>query len=336
MLEKKEILKELNILYIEDEKDIRTFTEDSLSKLVKNITIAKDGQEGLDIFTTTINDKDKDNFDLVITDISMPNMNGLEMLMEIHKIDINIPSIITTAYDDAKFLKTAIELGVRGYVMKPMNLFKLIKSIVSSSESIVLRKRLETVNANLEQVVFQRTQQLTETIKRLEINSKELTYEANHDHLTGLYNRQKLNEELKKEIHRELRYKRDLSIVMFDIDHFKKINDTFGHDKGDEVLVKLAQISSKSIRAVDTLSRWGGEEFIILLPETSIDKAKNVTENLKNDLSSIKLPDDTNLSASFGITILREDDTKDTFLKRVDEAMYEAKDNGRDTIVIKS
>ncbi len=335
MPERKEILQDINILYVENEKDIRTFVHNSLEKIVKNIVTANNGLEGLEIFKQNNEDDTMNEFDLIITDISMPKMDGLTMLNKIKEIDSDISSIVTTAHDDSSFLKQAIEAGVRGYVMKPMNLYKLLDSIVTAAESRVLRRRLRVINTNLETVVIQRTQQLQDTIKKLEINSKELVYEATHDHLTSLYNRQKLNEELIKEIHRESRYKRGLSVIMFDIDYFKKINDTFGHDIGDDILIKIAKASNNNIREVDTLARWGGEEFILLLPETQIKDARRIANFIKEDISKIILPNQENVTASFGVTQLFENDTKNTFLKRVDVALYEAKENGRNNVVVK-
>ena len=333
----KELLKEVNILYVEDEEEIREFASKTLITLVKNLVVAVNGQEGLDIFTKHYKEKELEQFDLIITDINMPKMNGLDMIEAIHKLDSDIPSVVTTAHGDSDFLKHAIELGVRGYVMKPMNLFKLIDGIIVASESRMLRKKLELININLEKQVHQRTIQLETTIKELEINSKKLLYEATHDHLTSLYNRQKLTEELKQEILREHRYKRNLAIVMFDIDLFKNINDTYGHDIGDDVLVEISNISTNHIRNVDTLARWGGEEFLLLLPETSLDDAYNVADKLRIDIESTAFSEleVSQITASFGVSIFKENDTKDTFLKRVDEALYEAKNNGRNQVVIK-
>ena len=333
----KELLKEVNILYVEDEEEIREFASKTLVTLVKNLVVAVNGQEGLDIFTKYYESEELDQFDLVITDINMPKMSGLDMIEAIHKIDSDIPSVVTTAHGDSDFLKHAIELGVRGYVMKPMNLFKLIDGIIVASESRMLRKKLQLTNQNLEIQVHQRTAELEATVKELEINSIKLLYEATHDHLTSLYNRQKLTEELKREILREHRYKRSLAIVMFDIDLFKNINDTYGHDIGDDVLVAISNIATKHVRNVDTLARWGGEEFILLLPETSLEDACNVAEKLRLDIQNTALAqvEASKITASFGVSVFKEDDTQDTFLKRVDEALYKAKDDGRNKVVIK-
>lgn len=331
----KEILKEIIVLYVEDEEDVREFTARTLSNLVKEIHVAYNGLNGLEMFTEHYNNKNLSSFDIIITDINMPKMDGLDMLAAIQKIDSTIPSVVTTAHSDAEFLKQAIDLGVRGYSMKPMNLFQLLKSVSSAVESRVLRKELENKNRELEQQVIERTCQLEKTIKELEMNSEELLYEATHDHLTTLYNRQKLTLELENEIKRFRRYQHNLSIIMFDIDHFKAINDNYGHDIGDEVLIKLSTLSKKTIRQTDTLSRWGGEEFIILLPETSQDGASYIAEKLRIDIESSKLSDTimSPVTVSFGVTSFKENDDKTTFLKRVDDALYKAKNTGRNKVI---
>jgi len=256
---------------------------------------------------------------------------------EIHEIDPMVPSIVATAHSDTDFLKKAIDLGVRGYCMKPINLKQLLKSITIAAESGVLKKKLEYTNKFLEQQVKERTQELQVTIEKLEVESKKLLYEATHDHLTKLYNRQKLNVSLSTEIHREHRYQRNLSIIMFDIDHFKDINDTYGHDIGDEVLINLAKLTQNSIRSIDILSRWGGEEFILLLPETSLDNAINIAEKLRIDIENTNLTNNESIkiTASFGVTMLQKEDDKTSFLRRVDDALYEAKDLGRNRVVSK-
>ncbi len=331
----KDILKHITVLYVEDEEDLLIFTSKTLGKLVKTISTAKNGREGLELFTKHHNDPSLTNFDVVITDINMPKMNGLEMIEAIHKISNTVPCVITTAHNDANFLKKAIDLGVSGYATKPLNLFQLLESISRSVESIILRRKLEQVNKDLEKEVELRTAELKLTIEKLENSSKELLHEATHDHLTNIFNRQKLNTELDKEISRSHRYKHNLSIIMLDIDFFKQINDTYGHNIGDEVLISISNISNSSIRNVDILARWGGEEFMILLPETTISNAINVAEHLRVNIGNAKLipSKDVKITASFGVCTLKEKETKDDFLKRVDILLYEAKESGRDKVV---
>ncbi|MCK5110170.1 MAG: diguanylate cyclase [Arcobacteraceae bacterium] len=332
----KEILKDIVILYVEDEEDVREFTSKTLEKLVKCVKTANNGLAGLETFIEHFENPDLPTFDIIITDINMPKMNGLDMLVKIYEIDSTIPSVITTAHNDVNFLKKAIDLGVRGYATKPLNLFQLLESISMAVESRVLRKQLENTNKELEKQVSQRTIELQNIIHKLEVNSKELLYEATHDHLTSIYNRQKFTTELDYEIKRANRYNNKLSIIMYDIDSFKNINDTYGHDIGDEVLIAISNLSTKHLRNVDILARWGGEEFMILLPQTTIKDASRIAENIRKAIEKACLSQvlKGNITASFGVCEFIQKENKDTFLKRVDEALYKAKNSGKNIVVM--
>lgn len=161
---------------------------------------------------------------------------------------------------------------------------------------------------------------------------KELDRLATTDHLTGLYNRTKYEEIVEREIDIFKRYKKPLSMLMFDIDHFKKINDTYGHSSGDYVLKTIADIVRSNIRKIDYLVRWGGEEFIILSPETPLDIARALAERIRKIIESYEFSNVGRITVSFGVTEFREDDTKDSFIKKADAALYEAKGKGRNRV----
>ena len=152
------------------------------------------------------------------------------------------------------------------------------------------------------------------------------------DPLTSIYNRRKFNELLTFEIERSKRYKTGLSIIMCDIDDFKNINDTFGHDVGDNALKIFSSRINDNIREVDMLARWGGEEFMILMPNANIDSASSVAEKLRKIIEETRIKKITSFTASFGVTNLNENDTTETFIKRVDDAMYKAKRTGRNKV----
>lgn len=122
---------------------------------------------------------------------------------------------------------------------------------------------------------------------------------------------------------------------MFDIDHFKKVNDTYGHDVGDYVLESISKIIKTSVRETDIFARWGGEEFLILCAEINIENTEILAEKLRESIGTYNFENVGNITASFGVTIYDEKDDRDTFLKRVDEALYEAKENGRNRVVRK-
>ena len=157
---------------------------------------------------------------------------------------------------------------------------------------------------------------------------------ASTDKLTGIYNRHKFEELFDNEIERSLRYKDPLSLMMFDIDYFKKVNDTYGHDIGDMVLKDIVNLVSNSIRNVDIFARWGGEEFLILCPQTDLENTKVLAEKLRREIEEFTFSKVGNITSSFGVTVFRAKDNKKTFIKRVDDALYKAKNEGRNRVVI--
>jgi len=174
---------------------------------------------------------------------------------------------------------------------------------------------------------------ITDISKEKNIEEK-LVKIANFDALTGLYNRRKFDEILKLETNRVKRYKRDLSALFFDIDHFKKVNDTYGHDIGDDVLMSVAKLVLTHIRETDYFARWGGEEFIIILPETNIDKAKIMAENIRKEIESHIFNKAGHLTVSIGVSNLIQKERVSTFLKRLDTALYKAKNSGRNCTIV--
>lgn len=433
----KEILKDINVLYVEDEDEVREFTSKTINTIVNSVTTANNGKEGLEEFLRN------NEINLILTDINMPKMGGLKMCAEIRKIDKEIPIVITSAHSDPDFLKQAIDVNVSAYAMKPIDLYRLIESMIKAVEPIFLKRELKNINKTLEnkieeatkqtksildaqdnlvvltdidklidvnkrfleffevstleelkdryssiQEIFKkdgalsekifneeenwikRLSQLNEIERTVKIKNKEnetriftinidnyqqkgehfvvsltditelkeksnlLEYQANHDQLTGLFNRQKFNDIFKKEIKREIRYQNNLSLILFDIDDFKKFNDDFGHQVGDEVLKVIAKLSLENIREHDCLARWGGEEFLVLLPQTDKEGAIKVAEKIRKALESYedeKIP--RTITASFGVCKFEENDTETTLLKKVDEALYKAKEEGKNRVV---
>lgn len=156
---------------------------------------------------------------------------------------------------------------------------------------------------------------------------------AIHDEKTGLYNNKFFETFLEMEIEKAKRGHQCLSLVMIDIDFFKKINDKYGHIKADELLKKLADVIRMQVRKSDVAARFGGEEFIMLLPETNLEKAKKFSARLKKAVHSDVFLKKYKLTVSGGITQFKKNDTKKKFQERVDNALYEAKEKGRDIFV---
>ncbi len=163
--------------------------------------------------------------------------------------------------------------------------------------------------------------------------SRILKDQANTDPLTGIYNRRRFIKILKEELDKTIIYDTKLSILMFDIDFFKNINDTYGHDIGDIVLKHLSSFIKSLIREQDTLVRWGGEEFIILMPQTSLESAVSKAEVLRKSVAEFNNEQIPAFTISFGVTSYRTGESMDDLLKRVDAALYEAKNSGRNKTV---
>ncbi len=155
------------------------------------------------------------------------------------------------------------------------------------------------------------------------------------DPLTGLYNRRKFFEDLEREVARIIRYESPLALIMLDIDHFKAVNDRFGHQMGDEVLKEVAEILRENTRKTDVVARYGGEEFILLLTETPLEGATLVASRIREAIEKVAVLGadiEIKFTASLGVGVFQEGDTTDTFVAHADAALYRAKDNGRNRI----
>ena len=182
-----------------------------------------------------------------------------------------------------------------------------------------------TTGVVLNSIDITKIKEMEEELKRLSVT----------DQLTQIYNRVKFHQALEEEIKRQRRYETDLTIIMFDIDHFKRINDTYGHDVGDKILVELVELVKLCIRETDIFSRWGGEEFMVLLPHTTLDNADKLSERIRIKVEEKNFEVVGSVTCSFGVSELLPEDTEETFTKRVDNALYESKRSGRNLVTIK-
>ena len=202
-----------------------------------------------------------------------------------------------------------------------------------------LLESLQSSEQLLEQKVQERTHQLLEANQQLESRTNEL-HDTNKelarlsvtDRLTGLYNRLRLDSALEDELRRSQRYSSCFSLVLLDIDHFKSINDTFGHSVGDQVLVTVARLLDEGTRDADVVGRWGGEEFLIICPDTTLEGAIASAEKLRNLVAGHNFSTVGHKTASFGVATVRKNDTASTLMARVDEALYRGKTNGRNRV----
>lgn len=170
-------------------------------------------------------------------------------------------------------------------------------------------------------------------ISARKVLEEELNYQASHDPLTGLMNRRSFEERLAREVSRAKRLGAPLSLVMFDIDGFKAINDTHGHLVGDRILTDLAAVLKQKVRGTDTLARWGGEEFMLLLAATALDGAAVVAEAVRTAVSGTEFTGPERITVSLGVTDYRHGEPVESLIERLDKALYAAKESGRDQVV---
>jgi len=254
--------------------------------------------------------KEDEDIDIIITDIHMPDMDGLTLSKEVKGIRENIPVIGISATRSKETVLQALSSGMDDFLYIPFY-----------EEELNLRVDLQI--------------KLYEKIKKLnEVNSKlkELSFK---DPLTLLFTRRAMFELLEAEFERAQRNNSDLSIVMFDIDHFKNVNDTYGHQKGDEILEMFANTLKESIRDYDTPARVGGEEFLLLLPYTNKETAFIVAERVRNNVKK-KEVDGIKITISGGISTkseLKDGEKITSLIKIADERLYKAKESGRDKII---
>jgi diguanylate cyclase (GGDEF)-like protein len=239
----------------------------------------------------------------------------------------------------------------KSIIMLPLSTVKgalgAVLILTPIQESLITHENLKLLTLlSKEFSLVMENNRLVERLRKKQISlekaNKEIKLLSRTDTLTGCYNRGYLSEVLPKEITRALRYKRPLSLTMCDIDHFKNINDTYGHQCGDEVLKKMVSCVSEVIRAdTDWLARYGGEEFLIVLPETQLKDASGLAERLRKKIAnkSIEIPGDTiSITVSFGVTGFDSSNsatsiTSEALIRTADRRLYEAKNQGRNKVV---
>jgi len=411
--------KQMTVLYVEDEKETREGFAKTLKRYTKEQYIADDGKKAIELYRQY-------HPDIVITDINMPNKNGIELAEEILEINPEQIIMFTTAHTESKYTLRALEMQVEAYMIKPINKNKfkeklnhitkniiserenkknqkIIQAMLDSQSSILVltdffniefasKSFLKLFNVSCKEefslkyenfidifkdmpsCIYEITKDnfmesynnkeetivcLSENKKIYKINIDEINidksilyaiffidittlhdqkekalYESFHDNLTSSYNRVMFDKLLDTEYLRFIRHQRPLCLAIFDIDHFKAINDTYGHLAGDRILMALADFFHKNIRDIDIFARWGGEEFVLLMSETKIDEAQKVCEKLIKGIEEMDMKNLPNITMSAGATEIDKDDSKEEFFKRADDALYDAKRSGRNQVVV--
>ena len=208
-----------------------------------------------------------------------------------------------------------------------------IRSTISSHDEIgSLSQNFNDMAENLQKTMARRDELIAEIAKR-KIVEEELMIISTTDELTGAYNRRAFNDNLKINIFRAKRLKEPLSMLLLDIDSFKTLNDCYGHDVGDLILIALVPIISKNIRMEDTIARWGGDEFTVLLPQTGKDEATLLAQSAREKISNFSFTNNIHVTVSIGLTELLSNDSENSFMKRTDAALYKAKESGKNMVI---
>ncbi|MFA6011375.1 MAG: diguanylate cyclase [Desulfobacteraceae bacterium] len=294
-----------HILIVDDDTTVRDSMEEFLQLSKFRTSTAQSGESALQQLKN-------ENIDIVITDIRMGGMDGLE-LTDIIKRDFDADVIVVTGYSEDYSYEEAISKGASDFIFKPV--------------------RFEELNLRIKRVLRER--RLAKDRAQMLIKLKQM---AITDGLTKLYNSRYFYTQIEMEIDRMNRYKHPLSLLLLDIDNFKTYNDSFGHLDGDKVLIRLGEIIRKCLRTMDTAYRYGGEEFTILLPETTIDEAITVAERIQTRLLSeefVSMSGESNrITLSVGVTEYSPKEDLVTFIARADKAMYLSKDRGKNTVSV--
>ena len=273
--------------------------------------------------------------DVLVTDIRMDGMTGFELMEATRDFDRHMRVIVITAHDCYEMISSALRHGAYDYLGKPLDDHEVILSSIRRAANSA---RLERDNAKLLEQVSASHAMLTEANNRLRALNEELIVQASTDGLTNIYNRRYLENSLENEVNRRNRYPDALSVVMLDVDRFKNFNDEHGHEGGDIALKMLSQIMISSARNIDVIGRFGGEEFLIILPKTTPENAMIFAERLQRSIETTPInlgTKLTHLTASIGVTGVEKEDPATTPLQlkaAADKALYMAKAVGRNCV----
>ena len=267
--------------------------------------------------------------DLILLDVMMPGIDGFETCRQLKQNPLtqDIPVIFMTALSETVDKLRGFKAGGVDYITKPFETMELLARIRTHLELKRARRELELMN-----------QELRAANRQLVSYQQKLELLARTDSLTKLSNRRDSMERLFTEYSRARRYQHPLTIILGDIDRFKQFNDTFGHDCGDAVLREVATLLRETIRAQDHAGRWGGEEFLLMLPETGRSGAINIMERIRSLVANHVVTykeQPLSITMTFGGHVVDQQDTDlDTALKITDQALYQGKSKGRNCIVL--
>lgn len=297
-----------NLLLVEDEPTQQMLMERLLSRVGYAVDVASNGEDALQMIKTG-------KYQLVLTDWEMPGMDGVTLCRLVR--EANLPSVyilLLTSHGAVTDAVAGLRAGANDFIRKPADETELVARLEAGRRVVLLEQSLRDANTQIE---------------RLSVT----------DPLLGIFNRRHLHERLPLEAARARRYGQSLSVVMLDLDHFKKINDTYGHQTGDAVLQHAVALTRRALRQSDWVARYGGEEFVIVLPDTQLLGAYAVAERMRRLCAdtAVQLAD-TQLvvTASFGVAtidgVAPSNEDGEAMLRQADEALYESKRAGRNRV----
>ncbi|NWF76819.1 MAG: diguanylate cyclase [Nitrospirae bacterium] len=302
------------ILLVEDNKMQADITKDYLSSNGYEVIWVQDGKSAIKIAKVQ-------KIDVILLDLILPDLDGNEVArwLKVNNDTKGIPIIALTVKKSIQEKVLGLESGADDYLSKPYSELELNARIYSCMRTKALQDKLKEKNRQLEQVLAK--------VEMLAIT----------DSLTEIYNRRYFETTIEREFIMSKRYNTPLSCLMIDIDYFKKINDEFGHRIGDIVLKQVAMLIKNCIRQADTVARWGGEEFIILLPNTKKENTHEITSRILKSVSVHKFPEiGRPITVSIGVAGIPdpEIDNPEKLINISDSALYQAKAKGRNRVAV--
>ena len=313
----------MRVLVVDDEDTIRGLIVQVLEDEGYEIAEASNAEEALQLFR-------EKPFPLIVTDIYMGKMTGLDLLQEVKTVDSNSMVVVMTSNASLETATTALRAGAYDYLVKPFDDIGMISTVVNRA---IEHYKLAADHREL----VEQTKRSTAELERLNARFAD---EAARDGLTELHNRRHLDEVLNKEVVRARRHKRVFSLVFIDIDHFKNYNDIYGHLAGDDLLKSLAGILRERSRGSTEIVRYGGEEFLLLLPETGREGACVFAERLRRAVEEHPFPGRESqpsgkLTLSLGVATFPESgETSTELLDNADKALYQSKQRGRNIVSV--
>ena len=296
---------ESKILIVEDDAVVSQLVYEFLSRFGFQVISASSAEEAEKIL-------EKEEIHIVLTDVKLPGIDGITFTKNVKK-KYNIDVVISTGYSSEYFYEDAINNGASDLIFKPIRFNELMLRI-----NRVIRER----------ALINERDRMIERLKKLSIQ----------DPLTELFNSRHFYAQLGDEIQRSERYLHPLALIFIDIDHFKAINDTYGHMVGDQVLRLIARKMQASLRSQDTAYRFAGDEFTIILPETTSDNAEFVADRIKAEMEKeslvIREQEIAKITLSMGVAEYQRNEKKEQFVHRADVTMYEAKKKGGNSIAV--